>query len=160
MATTKTAKKAIVSATAVAKTTAVKTGFTLNGVKAVYDRSTKTYTVKESLAIKAVFSPKTKNHEDMVVFTCRGCAIIATKGKEDSCRLLPKAVKLDKYDDDSKAFLEVLGKEKAKALRTMLLKRFNLKEMNWSTLVAKCEPIQPKEKKAVEAVADTVAKAC
>ena len=160
MATTTKKNNTIVSATAVAKTTAVKTGFTLNGVKAVYDRSAKTYTVKESLAIKAVFSPATKNHVDMVVFTCRGCAITATEMKGGKCKLAAKAVNLKKYDDDSREFLEVLNKEKSKAIKTLLLKKFDLKEMNWSTLVAKCEPIQPKEKKAVEAVADTVAKAC
>ena len=150
----KSTKKVVkVSATAVA----VKKGFEIEGQKAVYNRELKEYTTKETFKIKAVYKPATKKVQEMVVFSCKGCYLIATKSAE-GIKLSAKAVaKPKKYDELELSFLEALSKDKAKALRTYLLGRYNLKTMNWDTLVEKCEPMDKEEEKIIDAVAESVA---
>lgn len=129
----------------------VNKGFKIEGAKAVYNRKSKAYDVLGDLEIKARLYSNVKVG-DRVIFTCKGCAVVATKSSSNGIALSKKAVKVAKWNKDSAEFLETINNEKAKALRKYLLTRLNLKDMKWDNLVAKCEVIPPKTAKAVENV--------
>ena len=136
----------------------------VEGTKAIRDSKTKEYTTKATLSIKARHFEEKKNKEgkvtrkEMIVISSRGCSVVCTNGAQDKITLSKKVLNTAKYDDETKTFLEALDKAKNAALKKYLLNTMNLKNMNWSTLVAKCEPVQETEK--TEAEAEALAKAC
>lgn len=120
-----------------------KKGFTIEATKARYDKASKSYIVRESFKIKGIYIPsKTKNKKtisESIVLTVKGCAIVCTKGVNDSIKLSEKAYKLDRFEDLERLFLQELKHEQYKIVRKYLLGRYNLKGMRFSTLKDKCE---------------------
>lgn len=129
---------------------AQKMGFSLEATNAVYNKETKSYDTLGSVEIKARYNAR----KEIVVFTCRGCSLVASKAKSnDSVVLHEKVINLNKWDETTKEFLSEVNKSKAKALKSLLLKRFNLKDCKWSTLIAKCTPLDDKTASKIEAKA-------
>lgn len=120
-----------------------KKGFTIEATKARYDKASKSYVVRESFKIKGIYIPaKTKNKKtisESIVLTVKGCAIVCTKGVNDSIKLSEKAYKIDRFEDLERLFLQELKHEQYKIVRKYLLGRYNLKDMRFSSLKDKCK---------------------
>lgn len=154
MAKTTTAIQANGKATAVA------------GVKATYDAKTKTYTTKETMKVAAYWYKATvkKNgevsREERVVFTSRkNLAMVCTRnGKKIKFSTVPVA-KRESYDAESLEALEKIAKNGFEELKKYMNAKFNLKDMNWDTMLKKIGAIAEvvEESKEEEPKAEEVA---
>lgn len=139
----------------------------VKGVKAVYDAATKSYTTKATLKVSARWYKASykKNgelsREERVVFTSRkNLAMVCTRmGKKIKFAPVPVA-KRESYDAESLEALEKIAKNGFEELKKYMNAKFNLKDMNWDTLLKKIgaiaevvEESQEEEPKAEEVAA-------
>lgn len=139
----------------------------VEGVKATYDAATKSYTTKATLKVSAKWYKATvkKNgevsREERVIFTSRkNLAMVCTRmGKKIKFAPVPVA-KRESYDAESLEALEKIAKNGFEELKKYMNAKFNLKDMNWDTMLKKIgaiaevvEESQEEEPKAEEVAA-------
>lgn len=131
----------------------------VKGVKATYNKETKSYEVKATLEIAAKWYKARVNkkgeitREERVVFTCKGMSVVATRNGS-KIKLSPVQIaKAESYDQESREVLEKKAKASADILKPYLLNKFNMKDMNWETLVRKLESLVAVVEVATEDIA-------
>ena len=131
----------------------------VQGVKATYDAATKSYTTKATLKVSAKWYKARVNkkgeitREERVVFTCKGMSVVATRNGS-KIKLSPVQIaKAESYDQESREVLEKKAKASAEILKPYLLNKFNMKDMNWETLVRKLESLVAVVEVATEDIA-------
>lgn len=138
----------------------------VQGVKASYDPKSKTYTTKATLKVAAKWYKASykKNgeasREERVVFTSRkNLAMVCTRiGKKIKFAPVPVS-KRESYDAESLEALEKIARNGFEELKKYMNAKFNLKDMNWDTMLKKIGAIAEvvEESKEEEPKAEEVA---
>ena len=109
----------------------------LQGIKASYDAATKSYSKKATLNVSVKWYVATSKKCERVVFNSGAMAVVCTRMQNGKIRLEEKALNLVRYDEDLAKVKEEMNTQGFKSLKGYLVKKYNLNDMNWDTLVKK-----------------------